>query len=161
MMIEIGEEDMIKKMIANAAAVMMMAAMLLTGCTKKMTVSAYAPELGECELAAIPEGVDSCALNNGIVTVTLKKEGDYDIVLKGDDDKEHTITIKYHDGAVEGSTDEELTLYVGEGDGSNFADVSLEDVSTEAETTEAAETEAEVTETATQAPATETETQAQ
>ena len=102
-----------KKMIAAIAAVIVVVLVVLVVGSKKKTVSFSVPEMGECELVEIPEGTDSCSVNNGVVTVTLKKEGDYTIKLRGEDGVEHTVTIKYHGNTVEGSTDAGLSLVIG------------------------------------------------
>ena len=132
-----------KKTIGSILLAVGASALLMTGCAKKVTVNVMVPELGECELAELPEGTENFSMNDGIATVTLKKEGDYDIVLKDEDDKEHTITIKYHDGAVEGSAEEGLSLYIGTGDASALKSLNLEDISTEAESAEAGTVETE------------------
>lgn len=86
--------------------------MMLVGCGKKKTVTLTVGGIGDVELAGIPEGTLNGSTSGDALTVSLKKEGDYDFVLRGEDGKEYTVTIKYHDGAVEGVTDDGLELGV-------------------------------------------------
>ena len=130
-----------KKTIAIAVAVIVVVALVFVLWPKKKTVSFLVPELGECELAEIPADVDSCAINDGIVTVTLKKEGDYSIVLKGEDGKTHTVTVKYHNDTIEGSTDEGLSLVIGSGAADSLKSVNLENITSEAAESGSAATE--------------------
>ena len=129
-----------KKTITIAVAVIAAVALVFVLWPKKKTVSFLVPELGECELAEIPADVDSCAVNSGVVTVTLKKEGDYSIALKGEDGKTSTVTIKYHNGAIEGSAEEGFSLVIGSGDADSLKSVNLENITSEAEESGNAET---------------------
>ncbi len=101
------------KKILIAGLLVLAAGAMLVGCGKKKTVTFSVNGIGSYELESIPDGTVSGSVSGDAVTVTLNKEGDYDFVLKGEDGNEHTVTIKYHDNTVEGTSDEEIGVNVG------------------------------------------------
>lgn len=77
---------------------MMMSAV---GCAKETKVHFKAEGIGDYEIMNIAEGVESFSMQDNDITVTVKKDGDYDFILKGDDGKTYTVVLSYHDGKAE------------------------------------------------------------
>lgn len=101
------------KKILIAGLLVLAAGAMLVGCGKKKTVTFSVDGIGAYSLESIPDGTVSGSTSGDAVTVTLDKEGDYDFVLKGEDGNDYTVTIKYHDNTVEGSSEDGLGVSVG------------------------------------------------
>lgn len=89
-------------MMRKIAALLLVVAMVLTfaGCAKKVTVSVEVTNIGDFEIAKIPEGFASLGLVERTINLAVKKDGEYPLVLKGEDGTEHTLLIKYEKGTV-------------------------------------------------------------
>lgn len=89
-------------------AVLLVLAMILTfaGCSKKTTIVISFTEIESFEIVQIPESIENLSHNENSVSVTVKKDGEYPIVIKTEDGTEHTLNIKYEKG----------TAYVDAGD---------------------------------------------
>ncbi len=85
----------------------------LAGCGSKSTITISIPEIEEIELVEVPSGLESCSSADGVITVTVKEDGDYTFVINDQDGNEHSFTLKYHDKSVEAETDEELSINLG------------------------------------------------
>jgi hypothetical protein len=101
------------KKILIAGLLVLAAGAVLVGCGKKKTVTFSVDGIGSYDLESIPEGTVNSSTSGDAVTVTLNKEGDYDFVLKGEDGNEYTVTIKYHDNTIEGSSEDGIGVRVG------------------------------------------------
>ncbi len=83
---------------------------LLFGCGKKKTVRFTVDGIGTYQVTSIPEGTLNGGVNDQEVFVTLNKEGDYDFTLQAEDGTECVVTVKYHDGAVEVTSADEVGI---------------------------------------------------
>lgn len=55
----------------------------------------------------------SYSTNDDVITVTVKKNGNYDFKVKDEDGKEYSFTLKYQDKKAEAQTDDDIAVNLG------------------------------------------------
>ena len=105
----------IKKM-TSRLLVIAAASLALTGCAKKVTINAIVDGIGDYDIVSMPTNTVNGTINEDVLTITVKKDGDYSFVLKGEDGNEHTVTIKYYNGEVSADTEDGVTVNLGVGE---------------------------------------------
>lgn len=107
------EDNKMKKRI-TALILTIAAAISMVGCgSSKTTVHISIDGIGEYELAEIPAGLvnTSKTAEDGLV-VTVKENGDYDFVVRGDDGQDYEFTLEYKDGEANIKTAEDIDITV-------------------------------------------------
>lgn len=84
------------------AVILLVVAMLLSfaGCSTQKNVTLTILEPGTYEVVKYPDNCKDAAFQNGTLTMSVSKYGDYPIVIKGEDNTEYTIVIKYEKGVT-------------------------------------------------------------
>lgn len=100
-----------KRMIIALVLVAML--LSLAGCARKTTVSISLPSLGDYDIVTIPEGFANLGKQDGTMKLTVKKYGEYPIVIKAEDGTEHTIQVTYDKDGVTVTAGEGLDLIAG------------------------------------------------
>ena len=73
----------------------------LFGCGKKTTVVMSFDDITDFETTQYPANLDSFSETDDSITVSLKKDGDYDFRITDQDGNEHCFTLKYHNKSVD------------------------------------------------------------
>ena len=105
----IGVNIEMKKWILSIALI---AALMfcLTGCGSKKEISISVDGIDSYEMVEVPTNVESFLHNEDGITVTVKKDGNYDFAIKDADGKEYAFTLKYQDKKVEVSSDSDINV---------------------------------------------------
>ena len=82
----------------------------LTGCGNKSEIFISLEGIGDYEMVEIPTEVENFSHTEDGMTVTVKKNGNYDFVIKDNDGKEYTFTLKYQDKKAEVTTDSGINV---------------------------------------------------
>lgn len=95
----------------TAIALLIVLVLSMTGCGNKSVVHISVEGIGDYEVLQFPSDCVnySKTVDDGI-TITVKKDGDYDFVVQGDDGEKHSFTVKYQDGDTEVQTNDDITV---------------------------------------------------
>lgn len=96
-----------KALLAGAIAI----GLCIAGCSSSMKLHMDVNGIGDYEVIECPKDFGKYSKQDNEIEVTVKKDGDYKFVVKGEDGQEHTFTLKVHDGKAEiAETDLSITL---------------------------------------------------
>ncbi len=95
-----------------AIALSLALAFAVVGCAKKATVHIALDGIGNFTLVQVPTDTVNCSMNDGEITATLDKEGDYAFTVRAEDGKEYTVTVTYKDGSATAQTDSDADVKV-------------------------------------------------
>ena len=101
-----------KKRILTAALIFTLL-LAVTGCGNKSEITISLDGIGDYEVTEIPSGLVNYSTNDNVITVTVKKNGNYDFKVKDEDGKEYSFTLKYEDKKVEAQTDDDIAVNLG------------------------------------------------
>lgn len=73
----------------------------VTGCGNKSEIFMAVEGVGDYEIVEIPTNVENFSHTEDGITVTVKKDGNYDFAVKNADGKEYSFTLKYQDKKAE------------------------------------------------------------
>lgn len=82
----------------------------LTGCGNKSEIFISFDGIEDYELVEIPSDVVNLSHTDEGITVTVKKNGNYDFVLTDADGKEYSFTLKYQNKKAEIVTDSDVDI---------------------------------------------------
>ena len=87
------------------AALLLIAVMLLTlaGCAKKVSVTIK--NIGAFEVTKAPAGIVNMSSDEETIRLTINKDGEYPIVVTGEDGNEYTVLVKREKGDVDVTAD--------------------------------------------------------
>ncbi len=94
-------------------AVILLAALVLsmTGCGNKSVLHISVEGIGDYEVVQIPTGtVNYSKTDEEGITMTVKKNGEYAFVVRGDDGQKYAFTLNYQDGNAEIQTEDNITV---------------------------------------------------
>ncbi len=101
-----------KKRILTAALIFTLL-LAVTGCGNKSEITISLDGIGDYEVTEIPSGLVNYSTNDNVITVTVKKNGNYDFKVKDEDGKEYSFTLKYENKKVEAQTDDDIAVNLG------------------------------------------------
>ncbi len=82
----------------------------LTGCGNKSEIFISVDDIENYEMVKIPSNVVNFSHTEDGMTVTVNKNGTYDFVIKDDEGKEYSFTLKYQNKKAEVSTDADINV---------------------------------------------------
>lgn len=93
-----------------SAILLILAVLSFAGCAKKTSVKIILNGEDSYKLTQVPGdlGSFSTSAEDNSINVTLKHDGVYTFVLVGNDGKEYTLEINYHNGEAEVHSADEL-----------------------------------------------------
>ncbi len=72
----------------------------LVGCASERKISIEVKGFGSYELTKVPDGIENAELEDNTIVATVKNDGNYKFVLKDEDGKKHTLTLKYENNSA-------------------------------------------------------------
>lgn len=72
----------------------------VVGCAKSTPVTLHVNGIGSYEVVNLPEGFMNYSVENDNIHFSVKDDGDYTVVVKGEDGKEHEIKVNYQNGKL-------------------------------------------------------------
>lgn len=83
----------------------------LVGCGKKPTVRISVDGIGDYRVTQVSREFKNYSVDSdNVISLTLKKEGVFPVVVMGEDGTEYSFTISYDDGKVEVSSEDDITV---------------------------------------------------
>ena len=101
--------DLQNKKIAIALILMMMM-IVLTGCGNKAEIAMSFQDFSDYEVTEIPQGLENCFKGEEVLTVTVKKNGEYPFIIRDDTGIEHSFTLIYKNKTAEVQSEENLSI---------------------------------------------------
>lgn len=99
-----------KKKIAVVLLVLIMV-LCLVGCGKKPTVRISVDGIGDYSVTQVSREFKNYSVDSdNVISLTLKKEGVFPIVVMGEDGTEYSIELSYEDGKVEVSSEADIAI---------------------------------------------------
>ena len=105
----IGVNIEMKKWILSIALIVVLA-VGMTGCGNKSEISISVDGIDSYEMVEIPSDVENFSHTEDGITVTVKKNGNYNFVIKDADGTEYAFTLKYQDKKAEVSSDSDINV---------------------------------------------------
>lgn len=97
----------------TAFVILAVLALSITGCGNKSVVHISLGDLDDYEVVKFPSDVVNYSKTDGVITITVKDDGDYDFVVRDDNGKEYSFTVKYKDKKAEAQTDDDIAVDLG------------------------------------------------
>ncbi len=101
------------KKIIRLMLVVFVSCTFLVGCASERKVTIEVSGFGNYEIAKLPDGLVDGKVEDNKIIATVNKDGDYKFVLKDEDGKKHTLTLKYHDNSATAECKDASTINLG------------------------------------------------
>lgn len=88
-------------------------ALNLTACGNKSVLHIRVNGIGEYEVVEYPEDVVNYSYKDNVITITVKKNKDYNFVVQDEDGKQYSFTIIYKNKTAEAQTNDNIAIELG------------------------------------------------
>ncbi len=85
----------------------------LTACGNKSVLHIKVNGIGEYEVVEYPEDVVNYSYKDNVITITVKKNKDYNFVVQDEDGKQYSFTIKYENKKAKADTSDNIGIELG------------------------------------------------
>ncbi len=88
-------------------------ALNLTACGNKSVLHIKVNGIGDYEVVEYPEDVVNYSYKDNVITITVKKNKDYNFVVQDEDGKQYSFTIIYKNKTAEAQTNDNIAIELG------------------------------------------------
>ncbi len=85
----------------------------LTACGNKSVLHIKVTGIGDYEVVEYPEDVVNYSYKDNVITITVKKNKDYNFVVQDEDGKQYSFTIIYKNKTAEAQTNDNIAIELG------------------------------------------------